>query len=302
MKIMVAECAVGAGVPEFILEGRAMLGTLLHSFVACGHEVLYPTSEMMLEAGTAVTCGRFEDALEKISKDCDAGLVIAPDEMLGDLTQIVEENTVNLGCPSHAVRLCADKLECTRVLEKENIPVPETKGSGDYKGDYVIKPRFGCACEGIHRSSAGILKKGFIATKFIKGEHLSASIMTGSTQLVLTVNRQLIEINDEINGEISYQGGIVPYYCDRNDEIIEVAKKTTTVLGCNGYAGVDIVLGDEPYVVDVNPRPTTSIIGISRVMEEEIADLMLKARFGKLPDAVKIKGAFSFRKDELFRL
>ncbi len=298
MKIMVAEYAVGAGVPEFILEGRAMLGALLRSFIACGHEVLYPSSGMVLEAGTAVTAGRFENALEKISKECDAGLVIAPDEMLGDLTQLVEENTINLGCPSHAVRLCADKLECTRVLEKENIPVPETKGSGEYNGDYVIKPRFGCACEGIHKSSAGILKEGFIATEFIKGEHLSASIITGKTQLPLTVNRQLIEMNDEI----SYEGGIVPYYCDRNNEIIAVAKKTVKALGCRGYAGVDIVLGDMPYVVDVNPRPTTSIIGISRVMKEEIADLMLRACFGELPDQVKVIGTFSFRKDELFRL
>jgi len=298
MKIMVAEYAVGAGVHEFILEGRAMLGTLLRSFVACGHEVLYPTSGMVLEAGTAVTAGEFEDALEKISKECDAGLVIAPDEILGDLTQLVEENTFNLGCPSHAVRLCADKLECTRVLEKENIPVPETKGSGEYNGDYVIKPRFGCASEGIHKSSAGILKEGFIATKFIKGEHLSASIITGRTQLALTVNRQLIEINDEI----SYEGGIVPYYCDRNDEIIAVAKKTAKVLGCRGYAGVDIVLGGMPYVVDVNPRPTTSIIGISRVMEEEMADLMLRAGFGELPDLVKITGSFKFTKKELFGL
>jgi len=298
MKIMVAEYAVGTGVQEFILEGRAMLGTLLRSFATCGHEVLYPTSGMVLEAGTAVTAGDFEDTLEKISKECDAGLVIAPDEMLGDLTQLVEENTFNLGCPSHAVRLCGDKLECTRVLEKENIPVPETKGGGEYNGDYVIKPRFGCACDGIYRSNAGVLRDGFIATEFIKGEHLSASIITGGTQLALTVNRQLIEINDEI----SYEGGIVPYYCHRNDEIIAIAKRSVKALGCRGYTGVDIVLGDMPYVVDVNPRPTTSIIGISRVMEEEIADLMLRAGFGELPYRVKITGSFKFTRNELFRL
>ena len=134
-----------------------------------------------------------------------------------------------------------------------------------------------------------------IATKFIEGDHLSASVITGKTQLALTVNRQLIEINNEI----SYKGGIVPYHCDRNDEIIDIAKKTIKVLGCSGYAGVDIVLGDRPYIVDVNPRPTTSIIGISRVMEEEIADLILKAKFGELPDNVKIAGTFTFMKAEL---
>jgi predicted ATP-grasp superfamily ATP-dependent carboligase len=295
MKIMVAEYAVGAGVQEFILEGRAMLGTLVRSFVSCGHEVLYPTSGIVLEEGTAVRTDLFEDAISKISKECDAGLVIAPDEILGDLTELVEKNTINLGCSPETVRLCADKLECTRALEKEKIPVPETIGGGGYSGDHVIKLRFGCASEGIHKSSAGILKEGFIATKFIDGEHLSASIITGRTQLALTVNRQLIEMNDEI----SYEGGIVPYHCNRNDEIIAVAKKTAKVLGCKGYAGVDIVLGDMPYVVDVNPRPTTSIIGISRVMEEEIANLILRARFGELPGHVKVSGSFRFMKDEL---
>jgi predicted ATP-grasp superfamily ATP-dependent carboligase len=298
MKIMVAEYAVGAGIPEFILEGRAMLGTLVRSFISCGHKVFYPTSGMLIDAGTAVRTEQFEKTVVKLSKDCDAGLVIAPDEILGDLTELVEENTENLGCPSGSVRLCADKLECTRVLEREKIPVPHTIGSGEYKGDYIIKPRFGCASEGIHKSSAGKLEDGFIATQFIEGEHLSASIITGKTQLLLTVNKQLIEIDREV----SYKGGVVPYHCDMNNEIVKVAKKTLKTLGCRGYAGVDIVLGDKPYVVDVNPRPTTSIIGISRVMKAEIADLILRSRFGELPTSVGVNGSFTFKKEELIGL
>lgn len=295
MKILVAEYAVGAGVDEFMLEGRAMLGTLVRSFISCGHEVSYPTAGARLDEGKAVRAGRFEDALEKLSMKCDAALVIAPDEMLGDMTATIEENTVNLGCPSGSVRLCADKLECTRALLRAKIPVPETLGSGKYEDDFVIKPRSGCASEGIYRSRSGMLKDGFIATRFIDGEHLSASIITGKTQLPLTVNKQLVEIG----GNISYRGGTVPYYCGRNNEIIEVAKKATKVLGCRGYAGVDIVLGDKPYVVDVNPRPTTSIIAIARVLEIEIADLILKSSFGELPREVSVNGSFTFQKDNL---
>jgi predicted ATP-grasp superfamily ATP-dependent carboligase len=298
MKILIAEYAVGAGIDEYMLEGRAMLGTLVRSFEACGHEVLYPSAGTIIDSGTAVETGGFEETLASLSKKCDAGLVIAPDELLGDLTEIIEENTTNLGCPSDSVRLCADKLESTRKLERENIPVPWTIGGGDYNGDFVIKPRFGCASEGIHRSKKGILKDGFIATEFMNGEHISASVISGKTQLILTVNRQLITINDKI----SYDGGIVPYLCDREKEITDIAKKTTKVLGCRGYAGVDIVLADKPYVVDVNPRPTTSLIGIIRVMKTQIADLILKSAFGVLPQKVEVKGCFTFKKDELFRL
>lgn len=295
MKILLAEYAVGAGIEEFMLEGRAMLSSLVRSFVTCRHEIFYPTKDTKLDAGNAVITDNFENALEKFSKKCDAALVIAPDEILVDLTEIVEENTANLGCPSDAVRLCADKLKCTQALEKENIPVPETIESRDYEGDYVIKPRFGCASEGIYRSRKGTLKKGFIATRFIDGEHLSASVITGRTQLPLTINRQLIEIGDSI----SYKGGIVPYNCERGEEIIEVAKKTLKVVGCRGYAGVDLVLEDKPYVVDVNPRITTSIVGIAKVLQAEIAELIINARFGELPEKVNVKGCFSFKKEEL---
>jgi predicted ATP-grasp superfamily ATP-dependent carboligase len=298
MKILVAEYAVGAGIDEYMLEGRAMLGTLVRSFVACGHDVLYPSAGTIIDSGTAVETGRFEETLASLSKKCDAGLVIAPDEILGDLTEIIEENTTNLGCPSDSVRLCADKLESTRRLARENIPVPLTIGEGEYNGDFVLKPRFGCASEGIHRSKKGILKDGFIATEFINGEHLSASVITGKTQLLLTVNRQSIKIDDKI----SYEGGMVPYLCNREEEIADIAKKTTRVLGCHGYAGVDIVLADKPYVVDVNPRPTTSLIGITRVMKAQISDLILRSVFGELPRMVEVNGCFTFGKEDLFSL
>src|SRR5574341_158177 len=199
MKIMLAEYAVGAGVPEFMLEGKAMLGTLVGSFVSCGHEVFYPTAGVRLGKGNPIITQRFEDALENISRSCDCGLVIAPDEILGDLTALVEENTANLGCPSDSVRLCADKLECTRALERAKIPVPKTIGNGDYRGDFVIKPRYGCSSEDIRKSRRGTLKDGFIATRLIEGEHLSVSLITGRTQLPLTVNRQLIEKKKKIS-------------------------------------------------------------------------------------------------------
>jgi predicted ATP-grasp superfamily ATP-dependent carboligase len=62
------------------------------------------------------------------------------------------------------------------------------------------------------------------------------------------------------------------------------------------------VVGDLPRVVDVNARPTTSIIGIARVMREELADLMLKAKFGGLPCGVTLEGQWTFKKSDLDKL
>jgi tyramine---L-glutamate ligase len=52
----------------------------------------------------------------------------------------------------------------------------------------------------------------------------------------------------------------------------------------------------------VNARPTTSVIGIAKVMREELGELMLKARFGGMPARVTIDKEYQFMKEELRRI
>ena len=317
MEVMVAEYAVATGDPDILGEGCAMLATLANSFAAGGHLVRYPAREQVRGViGDALRCGGdcddggFATAIERIARTCDAGIVIAPDEILADLTEIVEESTVNLGCPSKSVRNCADKLVCSRILSDNGIAVPRViddadMDSGGISGAdgagagarYVIKPRSGCASEGISIVPAKVnLSDDFIVTELVSGEHLSASLIIGKTALALTVNKQMVEIGTET---IKYNGGVVPYQTPRWDEIMDTAAKAADVLGCRGYVGVDIVAGDELYVVDVNPRPTTSILGIAKVIDHEIGDLIIRAGLGDLPESVGITGTFEFTKEML---
>ena len=330
MEVMVAEYAVATGDPDILGEGCAMLATLANSFAAGGHLVRYPARERVSGvSGDAVGCGDYCDddgfaaAIERIARTCDAGIVIAPDELLADLTAIVEESTVNLGCPSESVRNCADKLICSHILSDNGIAVPgviDDSGAGGMSGAdagarYVIKPRSGCASEGISivmarsgRSTEVTASKGkalsgkmnlgddFIVTELVSGEHLSASLVIGKTALPLTVNKQMVEIGTET---IKYNGGVVPYQTPRWGAVMDTAAKVADVLGCRGYVGVDIVAGDELYVVDVNPRPTTSILGIAKVIDHEIGDLVIRARLGDLPESIGITGTFEFTKEML---
>jgi len=328
MEVMVAEYAVATGDPDILGEGCAMLTTLANSFAAGGHLVRYPAREQVRGvSGDVVVCDDdrgFATAIEQITRTCDAGIVIAPDDILADLTEIVEESTVNLGCPSKSVRNCADKLVCSRILSDNGIAVPgvigETGGISGVDGAdpgarYVIKPRSGCASEGISivmaRQERPIdvtaregwalsekvnLSDDFIVTELVSGEHLSASLILGKTVLPLTVNKQMVEIGTET---IKYNGGIVPYRTPRWDEVMDTAAKAADVLECKGYVGVDIVAGDELYVVDVNPRPTTSILGIAKVIDHEIGDLIIRAGLGDLPESVGITGTFEFTKEML---
>jgi len=81
-----------------------------------------------------------------------------------------------------------------------------------------------------------------------------------------------------------------------------VAAKAGQMLGCKGLFGIDVVYGGRPYVVDVNPRPTTAVLALDKVLDASIADLILKARFGTLPDSVGVTGHYSFTKSDLGRI
>ena len=162
---------------------------------------------------------------------------------------------------------------------------------------YVVKPRTGSGSEGVRITSFARAGPEEIVTRYHEGLHLSASFIVGKEGfLPLTLNRQLIDFGD---GKMSYQGSQVPYNTPRAEEIWEAAEKAADVLGLRGYAGIDFVLGERAWAVDVNARPTTSIIGIARVMKEEIGELIVGARFGGLPERVHLEGECIFRKGDL---
>jgi predicted ATP-grasp superfamily ATP-dependent carboligase len=302
MKILVAEYASAVGMGGTCeVEGRAMLSTLAGSFERAGHQVAYPTSGPTIGAGKPILISRpeeFEEILRTVK--VDAGLLIAPDEMQPNFLEVLEESTVNLGCSPVAAKLCADKLLCTQALARAGVPVveivpsPEPCEKGCHR--YVIKPRFGCGSEGVRITSFARAGPGEIVTRYYEGLHLSASFILGERFLPLTINRQLIEFQGD---SMSYQGSQVPYNTPRAAEIWEAAKKAASVLGLRGYAGIDFVVGDLPRAVDVNARPTTSIIGIAKVMREEIGELIVKARLGGMPEDVMITGSTTFVKSDL---
>ncbi len=145
-------------------------------------------------------------------------------------------------------------------------------------------------------------REGFISTEYIEGEHLSVSLIGGNARLPLTLNRQHIKKAEKKGVDyFCYDGNEVNIEHPARREIFDVACRAGDMLGCRGLFGIDIVYGDRPYVVDVNPRATTAVLGLTRVLEENLADLILRARFGALPAKVSTRGSFSFTKADLGR-
>jgi predicted ATP-grasp superfamily ATP-dependent carboligase len=291
MKILLAEYTRHHN-PALAPEGEAMVRTLQESFERIGAEVVMP------EPGED-----FAEELRRLGPVCNEALVIAPDNLLAKYTKIVEDLSRNIGCSSLAIAVCANKKRTANTLKVHGIDVPAEITSGTR----VIKEISGCGAVNmrLRDEEPGINELG---QEFIDGEHFSVSLVgsrivgevclyfTGEGPLVLALNKQYIRI--DVEGFFHYDGGETPATHPKQDEIIAIARKAVTVLGCQGYIGVDLVVNsDRIVVVDVNPRPTDSLIGIAAIMEEEIADIILNASYGRSPDQVTIRGRAIFEKD-----
>ena len=289
MKVLLAEYSVCYD-PELAPEGAAMLAAISGSFERCGYDVVTPERP------------DFEGEIKRLAPECDVGLVIAPDHLLFRYTHLLEGLTHNIGCGSMNAAICANKQRTAGILSRNGIAVPPDAG----EGKRVVKPIMGCGALGV-RLTDEEPGAGEFAQAYVEGEALSVSLVgsrvtgnvcefySGVPPLRLAVNRQEIAIAED--GRFLYLGGETPVHPDREEEIVDLAVRAMNALGCQGYAGIDVVAGEQLYVVDVNPRPTTSLVGIAAIMEEEIADILVRASHGEALAEVHLSGRVRFDKD-----
>ena len=170
----------------------------------------------------------------------------------------------------------------------------------------VLKPVDGVGCGGlsiikeevqvkkaIEKVKADSNATRFVVQQFIDGEPASVSLLSNDKKaMALSLNKQSITLA-EPNETSSYDGGCVPFNHPLKQEALSLAEKVVeSFSGLRGYVGVDLVLGkDEPYVVDVNPRLTTSYVGLSKVANFNVAEALINSVIkGQLPSkTMKIK-------------
>ena len=139
-------------------------------------------------------------------------------------------------------------------------------------------------------------------TFLIKGEGASVCMFsTGDEALAVTLNKQLVTLASP-DEESRYYGGAVPFDHSLKEEALRAAERIVeSIKGLRGYVGVDMILTrEEPIVMEVNPRLTTSYIGLKKVVNFNPAQAIVDAVFGrKLPKSVQQRGYAFFSKVEV---
>ena len=95
--------------------------------------------------------------------------------------------------------------------------------------------------------------------RYVKGRELAISVLGAEP---LPVVEAIPREEDFFNFEARYEIGRTEYVCpanlgdERTREVQELAARTYAVLGCSGFARVDLMLGDDgPQVLEVNAIP-----------------------------------------------
>ncbi len=87
------------------------------------------------------------------------------------------------------------------------------------------------------------------------------------------------------------------------DRATRLARQALTALpDSTGYVGVDLVLGGDPlggddHVIEVNPRLTTSYVGLRQLVQGNLADAMLRIAGGTATPVSCYERTIEFRAD-----
>jgi predicted ATP-grasp superfamily ATP-dependent carboligase len=316
MRLFVYEytCAGAAGrgrlAEHLRTEGTAMLNAVLED---CRRLPGVETSTLWNEQLPANVCadavhllraGNDEGPFRELASAADVTLVIAPEsaDILATRCEWLEAaGGRSLGSTVSAVRLTGDKLALAQHFHRLGVPSPEcviaSTAAAVMEFPAVWKPRDGAGstatffcknpsdCQAARQRAREEGWEGAaILQRFVPGRPVSVALLAGPAQTLPLVPA---EQRLSADGRFHYLGGEIPVaeqFVDRAQGLALTAART--VPGLRGYVGVDLVLGaaedgSQDWVIEINPRLTTSYVGLRRHTDANLMALLLDVVAGK---------------------
>lgn len=296
-RVLVHEFVTGGGMADttgpvkLAAEGHAMRRALAEDLAALdGVRVLmtldrrYPDEPGPWEI-IRVDPGREHDMLDRHTGNVDAAIAIAP-ESEGILTEracwLEAARCRSLISTPAAVELTSEKLLLGRHLARCGVATPEVypvfraedlPDPDDFPYPAVLKPLDGAGTTSTFLltgpdecpAEALAFLPGLLQS-FVPGTPMSASFLAsddGQHRLV-GVGRQRVRIHEQ---QFHYAGGVVP--AGVPEMAGEARRALASVPGLRGWVGVDFVWNEasaQAVVLEINPRLTTSFVGLRRLL------------------------------------
>lgn len=306
MRILVFEYVTGGGfagrdmVTSLLTEGELMLSAVVHDLLGIDGVQVSICRDRRLELPPLPLHVEWVDqgwleAWRSCLQRVDAVLPIAPetDGILEMLCGEVEAaGRILLNSRPHAVAIAASKCMTNRYLGQAGVPVVACWKASDapvWNGrPMVVKPDGGVGCQDIHLISGRRALQDFLAQQehasdwlvqpYVQGVAASLSLMVGGDGVwLLGSNRQRVA---QINDGFVFLGCVVNDLIESAPDLYPLAQRLCEAIpGLWGYVGVDLIMTDAgPVVLEVNPRLTTSYVGLSESVGCNVAALLLQLK------------------------
>lgn len=238
----------------------------------------------------------------RLAATADGTIVIAPefDDILRRAARRVLECDGRLFSPSPKFILIAGEKHCTAgYFEKAGVPVPaarllepEEKLPPDFTYPAVLKPLDGAGSQDVQLVTGPHdtpLPYAWLRRlePYCPGMPASVAVLCGpSGRIALPPCQQVISED----GRLRYLGGRLPLAVGLAERATDLALRSLDALpySPHGYVGIDMILGHDPAggedrVLEINPRLTTSYVGLRAAAKENLAEAMIAVCGGESP-------------------
>jgi tyramine---L-glutamate ligase len=294
-------------------EGLAMFRAIVEDLARCsGVELLAPLHPSLLANrnlswpanlhAVAVNGRQDEFVFDRLARECAAALVIAPEcnDLLWQQCRKFEAWGVPLlGPGSESVRLTGDKWRLAQLWQDAGVATPvcfslfsiENDGARAEHYPCVLKPRHGAGSQAtfrvrdpaelqrdLERAQVEVPGGEFLLQRFVPGRPASVAFLEGPRGRV-TLPAVWQHLSGD--GRFRYQGGQLPLPADLNRRAQRLAAHSIqAVPGLHGCFGVDLILGEaedggEDQAIEINPRLTTSYVGLRALADFNLAETLL---------------------------
>jgi predicted ATP-grasp superfamily ATP-dependent carboligase len=233
----------------------------------------------------SIAAGEHCRKLRELCRTADFTVLVAP-ETRGTLAALTRDlDTAGarvLGSSAAAVDLAGDKARLAAHLALRAIDTPPVQmfvpGEGlpePARYPAILKPIDGAgSVDTFYLDGPGDLSEDArrmpraLLQPFVHGEPMSASLLVsreGCSWLIAT-GRQRMKLRD---GRFEYRGGEIPVFCPGAED--QVRRSVAAIEGLGGFVGVDFIWDKQncrTTILEINPRPTTSLVGLCRLLPE----------------------------------
>jgi len=318
MRVLLYEWCCSGGLAggdmSLATEGRMMLEALAADAAKA------PTIEMavLVDAAMSLTLpsqartmtvprGEDVDTLVAAAREVDWTIIVAPESrgILLDRVRRVRAAGARVLAPhDRVIEVCSDKQATVDTLAARGVPVPAGRSlepresiPNGFHMPAIRKARAGCGCDDLQAIISRQAAPAAVPTRlesFVEGTPVGVSLLAGPAgHVALPSMRQRFEDGDRPR----YVGSEPLADDEAAARAIALASRVARAVDADcGWIGVDLILGPradgrDDRVLEVNPRMTTSIVGLAPLYATSLIAAMIDLAEGRPPALVKLAAA-----------